>query len=124
VNQVSPFLRRTTDGYAHWCPACEEIHVFEVPKWTFDGNLTCPTFAPSMSISWGDPTRLGAKAGEMGARCHYNLTAGILHYHPDCTHTMRHTQVPLPVLPSFMRDPEPRAKGPRRGWAAHLNGRP
>ena len=67
MGQAGKFLRRvgaadghTAGGYAHWCPACEEMHAFAVDKpfsngakWTFDGNLDAPTFSPSMLIRTG-----------------------------------------------------------------------
>lgn len=73
MGQVGRFLRRIGAGegyfgrgFAHWCPACEEMHAFAVEepfrngaKWTFDGNLEKPTFSPSMNIAVGPFQRDG-----------------------------------------------------------------
>jgi hypothetical protein len=38
VSQISGKLRRTSHGYSHWCPACEETHVI-FDGWSFNGDL-------------------------------------------------------------------------------------
>lgn len=43
-------------GLAHWCPGCEEVHVYKIDgpgptKWTFNGDYERPSFTPSMLIS-------------------------------------------------------------------------
>lgn len=57
MGQISAKLRKTTHGYSHWCPACESMHMFYVDqptrkgaKWSFNGDLTAPSFTPSMNI--------------------------------------------------------------------------
>lgn len=82
-------------GWAHWCPACEEAHVFAVDRafangacWTFNGNLDEPSFQPSMRI------RVGPRV------CHYFLTKGQLAFCGDCTHALRGQTVPLPAFPA------------------------
>jgi hypothetical protein len=80
-------------GYAHWCPACNELHTVltdagQSPRWGFDNNLTAPTFTPSVRISDSD-----------GTRCHYVLTSGVINYCPDSRHSLKGQAVPLPDIP-------------------------
>lgn len=99
-------------GYAHWCPACEEAHVYATDnpqrngaKWTFDGNLDRPTFTPSMLIRIGPrPTVPEGRpdAGQVDV-CHYFLTAGSIQYLADCTHALKGQTIPLPDLPPHLR---------------------
>lgn len=105
MGAISKYLRRTTKGYSHWCPACGNLHEFPVddpqPKrtWTFDGNTESPTFNPSMNASWGWPDK-----PETLSRCHYKLIAGKIEFQADCTHAMKGQTVPLPELPVGYRD--------------------
>jgi hypothetical protein len=113
MGQVSPYLRRTQAGYAHYCPGCESLHVITTepqrpggPVWSFDGNLTAPTFGPSVNCTWGrfaDPNFVEESPDESG-RCHYFLTAGQLQFLGDCTHALAGQTVPLPVLPPGYTD--------------------
>lgn len=99
---------RTTNGYAHWCPACEKMHIFTVDnpqpngaRWVFDGNLESPTFQPSMRVSWGrqaDPS-----CGVNGGVCHYILTNGQIAFCGDCTHPLAGKTVPIPDLPEHLQ---------------------
>lgn len=96
MGQVGKFLRSTEEGYAHYCPGCDQMHGIPTKKpkpkatWTFDGNFEKPTFNPSMNIGPGF--------------CHYILAAGILKYQPDCHHSLKSKDVPLPELPEEYRD--------------------
>jgi hypothetical protein len=110
MGQASAFLRRSTNGFAHWCPGCEEMHHIAVDapnhcgaRWTFDGNLTAPTFSPSVNISspehtFPDGVKIDAE------RCHYFLKGGSLQFLGDCTHPLAGKTVPLPELPPHCRD--------------------
>ena len=107
MGQISAFLRKVDVGYAHYCPACKQTHVYYVDKptrrgarWGFDGNIDKPTFTPSMNIGWGDEKR----PATMG-RCHYFITDGQIRYCGDCTHDLKGQTVPLPELPLHYRDP-------------------
>lgn len=113
MGQVSSKLRRQTGGYAHWCPACEEMH--NMPdSWTFDGNLEQPTYSPSFRHSgmqrinqdgkWTGEWARGADGKPLPWVCHYILTAGVLNYCGDCTHALAGKSVPLPDLPPELRD--------------------
>jgi hypothetical protein len=116
MGQVSRFLRSVEGGFAHWCPACEEMHGFRVEGdgWSFDGNLECPTFNPSMKITgvqsikekgeWTGEWVLDANGKALPLCCHYFLHAGQLKFQSDCTHKLKGQTVPLPELPDFMRD--------------------
>jgi hypothetical protein len=111
MGQASLKLRRTTTGWAHWCPACEETHVYQVgvqghPNWTFDGNVDSPSFSPSMRIRWGNwgDDAPDDKAKYDGRICHYFLTAGKLSYCGDSTHALAGQTVDLPDLPAHLRD--------------------
>lgn len=103
--KVSPYLRRTTTGYMHWCPGCGSHHVFytDAPlkngaRWTFDGNTDRPTFSPSM-LSWTDEVVDEDGDTWPATRCHYFLKAGKIQYLADCTHELAGTTIDLPVLP-------------------------
>lgn len=85
----------------HWCPACEELHAFAVDRpfhngarWTFDGNLDAPTFAPSMNIA------VGPFPDGRVERCHYFLKAGRIQFLGDCTHKLAGQTIDLPDLPA------------------------
>lgn len=115
MNQVSPFLRRGTDFYSHWCPGCLEPHNIPVPRWAFDGNVNSPTFTPSVNITgkqhivddrgrWTGEFKKDAAGNPVPYCCHYVLTAGQLQFIGDCTHELRGQTVPLPPLPPFLMD--------------------
>lgn len=107
MGQISQFLRKTTGGVAHWCPACLEIHHFDVErpniftgaKWQWDGNIVAPTFFPSMNVIERDPEKEFPDV-----ICHYFLRAGVIEYLSDCTHGFRGVKMSLPPLPEFLRD--------------------
>lgn len=128
MGQASSKMRRTTDGFTWWCPACKEIHW--LPKsWTFNGNVDRPTFRPSFKHTGGltvidehgewrglwwmidkDGNRVQRKVKQPGDTmvpwcCHYVITAGIVRYQGDCTHKMRDKIVLMPDLPEWLRDP-------------------
>lgn len=115
MNQVSATLRRLTNGYAHWCPGCEEMH--RLPdSWTFDGNVECPTFSPSFKHSgvravtvngeWTGEFVTDAAGKPIPFICHYILTAGVLNFCGDCTHSLTGRSVPLPPLPEWAKTKE------------------
>lgn len=115
--QVGKFLRRigaedgySAQGYSHYCPGCEQMHVFAVDqpfrngaRWTYDGNEEAPTFSPSMNIRVGPYPNDEERAGEFDV-CHYFLRAGRIEFLGDCTHTLKGQTVQLPELPERHRD--------------------
>lgn len=111
--QVSSKLRRVEGGFAHWCPACEEVHILP-DRWQFDGNLENPTFQPSFRHTglrmvyvggkWTGEWVRNANGNVISRVCHYNLTAGQLQYCADSTHGLAGRTVPLPLLPEGLTD--------------------
>lgn len=113
MGQVSAKLRRFQNGYAHWCPGCEETHcIFD--NWQFDGNLECPTFNPSVKVTgkkcvivngkWTGEYVRDANGNPVDDCCHYFLHAGVLKFCGDSLHALAGKDVPLPDLPEFLRD--------------------
>lgn len=114
MEQVSAKLRRAANGYSHWCPGCGEMHL--IPDcWTFDGNLSSPTFTPSVKITgmqtvknergeWTGEWVRDTQGKPVPECCHCILTAGILNFCGDCTHALSGRQVPLPDLPAHLQD--------------------
>ena len=104
--QISAYLRNTEHGFCHWCPGCGEPHHIYVsaghpnaPRWEFDGRVHCPTFSPSVRITWRDPD--GELPDEI---CHYFITAGQIQFCADSTHALAGQTVPLPPLPTAYQD--------------------
>lgn len=113
MSQVSVKLRRASGAYTHWCPACEEMH--QLPdSWNFDGNLEFPTFTPSfkhrgmqtvkVNGKWNGEWVLDAAGNPIPRVCHYILTAGVLNFCADCTHSMAGEKKLLPDLPGDLVD--------------------
>jgi hypothetical protein len=98
--QVSPILRKTVTGHAHWCPACEQVHILP-DSWKFNGDVDKPTFSPSFKHT------LVARAPLHGPDnfriCHYILTDGKIQFCPDSWHK-RSDIVSMPLLPSPHED--------------------
>jgi hypothetical protein len=117
MGQVSAKLRAYDVGdgwrgaaFAHWCPGCKGMHAFAVgkplrngAKWTFDGNLEAPTFAPSMHIRVGPYPSDDDEPGRIDV-CHYFLRAGQIQFLGDSTHALKGQTVPLPDLPPEHQD--------------------
>ena len=117
MSQVSPYLRRAQDAYAHWCPGCLEMH--RLPdSWSFNGNVNSPTFTPSFRHSgvkrvivdgkwagdWAGDWIYDAQGEPIPHICHYILTDGVLNFCGDCTHELSGKSVPLPELPKWASD--------------------
>jgi hypothetical protein len=88
--------------YAHWCPACKQLHAFYVDapthkgaRWFYNLNHDNPTFQPSMNISWGSPDD---EEGVHG-RCHYFITNGMISYCGDSLHELAGQTIELPDIP-------------------------
>lgn len=106
-------MRSIKGGFAHWCPACEEMHPLP-DSWVFDGNLNSPTFTPSFKHTGKQTIKVNGKwTGEwvhdsegklVDYVCHYNVTAGNIQFHADCTHALAGKTVPLPPLPEYLTD--------------------
>lgn len=94
MSAAGAFLRRIEEGYVHWCPGCAGLvgrsprHAIYVDapnpltgaRWTFDGNLEAPTFAPSINVV---------------GQCHYFVQAGRIAYCGDSQHAVAGQTVPM-----------------------------
>lgn len=76
----------TLYGYGFWCPACQNVHAFNVavfqPLWSFDGNMESPTFGPSLRMIGGN-------------NCHLFVQQGMISYCPDSGHALAGKIVPM-----------------------------
>lgn len=93
-------------GWGHYCPACRSGHEIdtEAPNasgavWNFDGNVECPTFAPSINMRINTPDMKGYQRGVSSTVCHYFITKGQIIYQGDCTHSMKGRTIDLPEIP-------------------------
>ncbi len=88
MNLVRPTTRDgKVIGYMFWCPGCEAPHCFwtdlpKAPRWTFNGDLECPTFNPSLKCTTPDTV------------CHLFVRNGQIDYCGDCTHAFASKTVP------------------------------
>ena len=90
--KLSDVLERVDEGYMHYCDGCDSYHRINVDKpnahtgaqWTFDGNVECPTFSPSINIV---------------GQCHYFIQQGNSIYCTDSKHNLAGKTVPLPKIP-------------------------
>ncbi len=90
-------------GYMHWCPGCEGFHAVYVEqpnpvtgaRWTFDGNLDSPTFAPSVLV-------FTSESGERKTLCHYFIRSGMIEFCGDSPHALSGKTVPLPDVPGWI----------------------
>ena len=118
MSQLSAKLRKTTDGYSYWCQGCEEMHHITT-GWQFDGNVNAPTFSPSVLVrighyvqGWQGPDcwcTYNAKHPDEPSpfkcqRCHTFIKSGQVQFLSDCTHALAGQTLPLPDLPSELRD--------------------
>ncbi len=69
-------------GHMFYCPGCKHHHVYDVPRWSFNGNMDKPTFTPSLLVYI--PTRNGNKT-----LCHLFVTDGKIQFLGDCEHELR-----------------------------------
>jgi len=80
-----------------WCPGCDQAHRVSISRtdgkvcWTFDGNLDCPTIAPSILC-------LGT------LRCHSYLERGRIRFLSDCGHALKDKTIDMPPLPKWLTE--------------------
>lgn len=82
-------MGRSTAGfrmYVFHCPGCGYGHNVEVPRWSWNGSMEKPTFAPSLLVNQHDPQ----------SRCHSFVTEGQIRFLSDCWHTLAGRTVDLP----------------------------
>jgi hypothetical protein len=76
--------------YWFQCPGCLNCHGVTIAppnaKWTFNGSLDRPTFAPSLLCNKDDPAN----------RCHLFLRDGKIEYLADCHHALAGKTVECP----------------------------
>lgn len=84
-----------------FCPGCDQSHVIRTEgpgRWSWNGSLDRPTFAPSV-LTWIDPDPQ-AQPGRYrdGFRCHSFVTDGRIRFLDDCTHALVGQTVDLPEI--------------------------
>lgn len=90
-------LRKIDFGFSHWCEGCKQVHYIQTdhsggPNWTFSGDMSAPTFHPSVRIRW-------TRAEKDYRICHYFITEGNILYCSDTTHALKGQTVPLKEIP-------------------------
>lgn len=96
-------LRRGETAFWHWCPACEREHPIPLYRWTFNENLSAPTFTPSLNqtfVKWSEGIDANGRGrgNHLNLSCHYFITDGKLQFCPDSWHG-RSDIVVMPPLP-------------------------
>lgn len=88
--------RRYADNslWLFWCPGCGRGHVYQTPRWTFDGNVDYPTFSPSLLMF---TTELGSNVRK--TECHLFVKAGMMAYCSDNPHTYNGQTMPMLDIP-------------------------
>lgn len=92
----------TVSYFLLWCPACGFGHVFEYPRWSFNGNLDKPTFTPSLRIFVRITKEVDDKlidTGEIRTVCHFNLVDGQLQYAGDNPHQFNSQIITMQDIP-------------------------
>lgn len=90
-------FRHTHEGkesYFFYCPGCKCGHHYEVPRWTFNGNVEKPSFSPSLLMF---TTRV--ETGERKTECHLFLTDGRITYCGDCPHPLSGKTIEMVEFP-------------------------
>lgn len=109
--QISPVLRRTTQGLVFYCMGCKARHQIYLDgngaRWSWDGNAEEPTFSPSVLVEsirhdltpaqWEEYDTICSQQGMAAAmnhpvygwRCHTFIRGGYIEYLDDCSHTLR-----------------------------------
>lgn len=83
-----------------YCPGCRHGHAYEVPRWQFNGDMTSPTFTPSLLVFYTNP-----KTGERVTCCHLFIRAGMIEFCGDCPHELKGQTVPLENWPENYHKP-------------------
>jgi len=95
--KVKPFKSTDIgDGYTFVCPGCRGHHMIPVPRWTFNGDLNCPTFTPSINQIENPPDDKYYQPDMPTEICHFTITEGKIQFHADCTHDLKGKTIPLP----------------------------
>lgn len=78
----------TRSMFLFWCPGCGCGHIYETPRWTFNGNYDAPTFRPSLRMFTPSATT-----------CHLHITDGKLEFCGDCPHEYNGKVVQMLPIP-------------------------
>lgn len=98
---MSEVIKHTTklwerDGnFLYWCPGCKYAHSIPVPRWSFNGDHTNPTFAPSVRHFTRHP-----ETGAERTLCHYHVQCGKIQYCGDCEHELNGQVVDMVDIPA------------------------
>lgn len=68
--------------YLFYCPGCETLHPFHVPRWSWNGSFEKPTFHPSLKCF------MGSGPLETSKICHCIITNGKIQFLEDCYHKL------------------------------------
>ena len=108
---LSKKLRSVEGGcFMFRCPGCRESHLVG-PSWSFNGDVECPTFQPSILVAgkqverddagkWTGGWVRGEDGEPLDMRCHSYVTDGQIQFLGDCTHALAGQTVPLPDMES------------------------
>lgn len=80
--------------------------------WTFNDNFACPTFTPSVLVTYlhpeghdnDNPAPVGYNGKLVEGRCHSFVIDGKIQFLLDCTHALAGQIVDLPELPGWLRN--------------------
>jgi hypothetical protein len=84
IDPSGPSPTRPGPLWCFHCPGCGYGHTFDA-RWTFNGDVVRPTFAPSLLVNGSMPER----------RCHSFVRDGRIEFLGDCYHELRGKTVPL-----------------------------
>jgi hypothetical protein len=119
MGQLSAKLRsvRTNlgKGVSYWCPGCGMMHSVTIDgphAWGFDGDVSAPTFSPSILVRGVEiltveeyaRVMMGKKVMPRLRVCHSFIRAGRIEFLGDCTHGLAGKTVDLPDLPTELTD--------------------
>ena len=82
-------------GYMIFCPACKCGHLFDINRWTFNGDPKKPSFQPSMLVHEHAPK----------PRYHSFVTDGRIAFCPDSGHALAGQTVDLPDWDEMEKQP-------------------
>lgn len=85
---------KTKESVIIRCRACK-YHFVPIPRWQYNNNPDCPSFAPSINETCNDPGHPSYRHGIKSSRCHFIVTAGMITYCADCSHDLAGKTLPL-----------------------------
>lgn len=108
MNKLSKVLRSDGDGrggtrLTFWCPGCKDYHSVAIgtgpgPRWSYNGDADCPTFSPSVLVTYPANPDADEDFNEWRTerRCHSFVRDGRIQFLNDCTHALAGKTVDLP----------------------------